>query len=226
MITSVQNPLVKSTTKLHQKKYRDQMSSYLVIGEHELIEALKHGEARQLFSLDDTYQTVSPHVMKKMTGGIQARVLGVFEKPKPKALKEKVLVCENLQDPGNMGTLMRSAVGFGFNDVICIGGVDPYHPKVISSSEGYFSHLNILGLKFEDAVRVLDGYHHVLTQPGSVKHSIPQKPLALWLGNEGQGLTQDALRLKGTSWGIQTGNIESLNVAVAGSIIMHALKDV
>ena len=225
MITSVNNPIVKSVTKLHQKKFRDQSESFLVIGTHEINEALNVSESLQLFSLDATYTQVSPHVMKKMADGLTPDVLGVFKKFQPRKIGKKVLVFENLQDPGNAGLLMRSAVGFGFTDIITIGGIDLYHPKVIRSSEGYFFHLNISVLSFEDALQELHNHHHILTTLGGPDHVVPKKPFALWLGNEGNGLSKEALALEGTHWSIQTEKVESLNVAVAGSIIMHALKD-
>lgn len=66
MITSVQNPTVKNLAKLHQKKHRDATGTFLVMGSHEIIEALKTYEPVKLFSLDESFNTVSPHVMKKM----------------------------------------------------------------------------------------------------------------------------------------------------------------
>lgn len=226
MITSVNNPIVKSVTKLHQKKFRDQSESFLVIGTHEINEALKKSDSLHVFSLDETYTQVSPHVMKKMASGLTPDVLGVFKKLESHKIRHKVLVLENLQDPGNVGSLLRSAVGFGFTDVIAIGGIDLYHPKVISSSEGYFFHLNVNILTFEEALKALRNHHHILTTLKGSERKVLKKPLALWLGNEGSGLSKEALNLTGTHWNVKTEKVESLNVAVAGSIIMHALKDV
>lgn len=225
MITSVQNPTVKAVTKLHQKKYRDETLTFLVMGVHEITEALKTYEPVQLFSLDESFNPVSPHVMKKMAGGNTPNQLGVFKKRSLGPLGEKVLVLENIQDPGNVGTLIRSAAAFGFKDVLTTGGVDLYHPKVVSSTEGYFFHLNVGMLPFKGLMDALKDYHHIKTTVSETEDASLKKPFALWLGNEGQGLSEEALKLNGSSWHIKTQTVESLNVAVAGSIIMHALKD-
>lgn len=225
MISSVQNAVVKSVTKLHQKKYRDLTGHFIVDGTHELVEALKTYTPEHLFSLDEKYTQVSPHVMKKLAGGIIPEVLGVFKKKPAEAFKGNVLVLEHIQDPGNVGSLLRSARAFGFHTVMAIGGVDLYHPKVVRSSEGYFFPLNLIVTGFEDALIQLKGYHHLRAQAGNHAVKPIQEPVALWLGNEGQGLSKEALALKGSLISVKTDHVESLNVAVAGSILMHQLKN-
>ena len=114
MITSVSNPKIIKYVKLHQKKYRDLEGLTLIEGSRLIEEAFKLGLVIDAYSLDNSFQEVSPHVMKKMAGSHIPEAIAVIKKPISNVLEGHFLVCENIQDPGNLGTLMRSAEAFNF----------------------------------------------------------------------------------------------------------------
>ena len=142
MITSLANSKVKEWTKLKDKKYRDETNTFLVESEHLVDEAIKRGVVKELISLENTkYQDatiVSYEVMKKITNQVTPpNVCAVCNKLKVEEVKERALLLDDISDPGNLGTIIRSAVAFGFkNIVLSLHSVDVYNPKVIRSSEG------------------------------------------------------------------------------------------
>ena len=225
MITSVSNPKIIKYTKLHQKKYRDIEGLTLIEGSRLVEEAFNQGLVVDAYSLDESHQKVSPHVMKKLADSHIPEVMAVIKKPISKDFKGQYLVCENIQDPGNLGSLMRSAEAFGFLNFITIGGVDPYSPKAIKSSEGSFLNINVQTLSLEEALIQTKETFKVMTHPhqGS-QEKMKKASLSIWLGNEGQGLSKEALNHADRLYQINTQGVESLNVAVAGSIAMFDLR--
>ena len=225
MISSVQNPTIIKTAKLHQKKYRDLEGLTLIEGKHLLEEAFKKNVVVNAYSLDETYTQVSPHVMKKLSGTHVPDYLAVIKKPAKRNISGSIVVCENIQDPGNLGTLMRSAAAFGFIDFMVIGGVDPYSPKVIKASEGAFFHVNIIEVDLAGALKRTSSSFRLMTHPHQEETKEVTTPLSIWLGNEGNGLSKEALSHADGLYQIKTKYVESLNVAVAGSIVMHQFKN-
>jgi TrmH family RNA methyltransferase len=211
--------------KLHQKKFRDLEVLTLIEGSRLIEEAFKLGLVVDAYSLDTSFQQVSPHVMKKLAGSHIPEAMAIIKKPISKLLKGHFLVCENIQDPGNLGTLMRSAEAFKFLNVITIDGVDPYSPKVIKSSEGSFLKINIMPLTLKEALKITQTTFKVMTHPHQGTQEKRERPLSIWLGNEGQGLSKEALSHADMLYQINTQGVESLNVAVAGSIAMFDFQN-
>jgi TrmH family RNA methyltransferase len=233
MITSVDNPTIKKIAKLKQKKYRDLEHVFIVEGEHLVEAAQKHGYVKKIFASKPYKQypyaeLVSEHVMKKMTDAQNPpRIIALCDQLKEKPLTDKVLILEHIQDPGNLGTLLRSALAFGFNTVILDQTVDLYNPKVLRSTQGALFHLSIHQMRALDFIHDHKDYTIYATHVKS-KNSPLKKPtnkLALILGNEGNGIKEETLSHSDITINIPTKNVESLNVAIAGSIIMHALSD-
>lgn len=142
------------------------------------------------------------------------------------------LILDNLQDPGNVGTLVRSAVAFGFNDVYLVGGADPYSEKVIRSSAGTILKARLHIVSFEDIIDhkaditdnfvVADMYGEIID-----RIHLPKGRLAVIIGNEGQGVSDEFMNLADKKISIPMINgVESLNAGVAGSIIMQRLREV
>ncbi len=228
-ITSVNNPLVKDALKLHQKKYRDMFNLFIVEGYHLFEEASKFDIIKYIFTTDksikgDNVFYVTNQVLTKLakTKSPQ-KVLCVCHKLKNKDITNKVLILAGIQDPGNLGTLLRSALAFEFNTVILDNTVDLYNDKVIRGTQGAMFYLNILEMK---AVDFINEYPEYIVY-GTALDGIPlekiriQKELAIILGNEGQGLTSKILNKTTNNITIRTNDVDSLNVGVAGSIIMH-----
>ncbi|MFW5893411.1 MAG: TrmH family RNA methyltransferase [Bacillota bacterium] len=228
MITSVQNETVKRFSKLHQKKYRDKEALFIVEGKHLVEEASKAGLLHTVFTLEEGEGTiqVSEAVMRKLTQTDHVPpVAAVVKKPSEKPLTDRVLLLENVQDPGNVGTLIRTALAFGFETVILDRSADIYAPKVQRSTQGAI---------FQMAIRTMDArtfktHYPTYTLIATDLEGTPDAPriappLALILGNEGQGLKRETLKLADHRLKIPVQNIDSLNVAVAGGILMHKLS--
>jgi len=232
-ITSVNNALIKETVKLYQKKTRDQQNQFIVEGDHLYLEAKKRGLVKQVFTTDqaivgDNVVHVSSNVLEKLTKTKSPQgIVCVCEKPKSKEPTSKVLMLEKVQDPGNLGTLLRSALAFGFETIVLDRCVDVYNDKVLRSTQGAIFSVNIIEQSILDFMEKQPMYHVYGTSlQGEPMSTMKQKDnIALILGNEGSGITTRVLNLTDQNITIKTQNVESLNVAVAGSILMHSLAE-
>lgn len=228
-ITSVNNQLIKDTTKLHQKKHRDKTGLFLVEGYHLYEEALKSGEIETVFTTDesisgDNIVTVTPQVLEKLSQTKTPQsVLTVCKKIYKRELSDKILMLEEVQDPGNLGTLMRSALAFGFKTIVLDHTVDIYNDKVLRSTQGAIFNINIIESNIKDFMSKNPDYTYYGTEMfGSDLLGIfKPKKVAVILGNEGSGLSQEILDNTAQNITILMQETESLNVGVAGSIIMH-----
>jgi len=232
MITSVNNETVKDLAKLSQKKYRQKHQQMIVEGIHLVEEALKNNLVIDLYATKaydrfNSVTLVSPHVMKKITEAKNPpTIIALCNIPKPEPVGNQVLILEHVQDPGNLGTLLRSALAFDFKTVILDECVDYLNAKVIRSTQGALFNLNII----QSSVAAFhDEYPHTLLSThvskekplnGKLKH-----PFALILGNEGKGVQEATLNQSDYWLNIETSSVESLNVSVAGSILMCQLSE-
>ncbi len=229
-ITSINNKLIKDIVKLHQKKHRDSTNHFLMEGYHLYEEAQSYGTIKYVFTTDDSIKGenvvyVTEQVLEKLAQTKSPQgVLVVCEKLKEKKLTDRVLILNKVQDPGNVGTLLRSALGFGFNTVVLDNTCDLYNDKVLRSAQGNIFRLNIV---FSDTVKFMESHPEYLyygtAMNGEDINFITGKKLALILGNEGSGVSKDILSKTHKNISIKT-SVESLNVGVAGSIIMHHIK--
>ncbi|MFP4286343.1 MAG: TrmH family RNA methyltransferase [Candidatus Izemoplasmataceae bacterium] len=233
MITSVDNPTIKSLAKLQQKKYREQENAFIIEGEHLVETAQKNGYVKSVYAIEPfkkyPYATlVSSHVMKKITDAKNPpKIIALCDKLKEKPLSKKVLILEHIQDPGNLGTLLRSALAFGFNTVIIDECTDLYSPKVLRSTQGAIFDLSIRFMSTLEFIKNHKDYTIYATHVKTKKTPLnkPLDKLALILGNEGHGVKEETLNQSDIIISIPTAKVDSLNVAIAGSIIMHALSD-
>ncbi len=232
-ITSVNNPLVKDAVKLQQKKYRDMFSLFVVEGYHLFEEAKKFDIIKYIFTTDrsiqgDNVHYVTNQVLVKLTKTkTPQKVVCICHKIKKEEISDKVLILERIQDPGNLGTLLRSALAFNFKTVVLDNTVDLYNDKVIRGTQGAMFYLNIIEMKASDFIKENPEFKVYGTAlNGDKLESIkPSKKMAVILGNEGQGVTSNLLEETYQNITIKTSGVESLNVGVAGSIIMHYLNN-
>ena len=238
VITSLDNKKVKEVVKLQSKKYRDATGLFVVETEHLVDEARKCGIVQELFVVDDdnddddNINYVTYDVMKKMSSmECASRVLAVCKKNDSKEIiGNKILLLDGIQDPGNLGTIIRSSVAFGVTTIILSKDtVDLYNPKVIRASEGMFCHINIITMDLEEAIdnikslgisvygtNVVDGY--------DVSTITDKNSYALVMGNEGNGVKPHIQELCDKNLYIpMNGKCESLNVGVACSILLYEL---
>lgn len=231
-IESRQNQKIKDLVRLSQPKFSKEMSMFKIEGFHALEMAKESGVLVSIFTtseipdLEVPQYIVSKDIMEsisyaKSPQGIICVCKYIKEKP---LTSKKVLLLDGVSDPGNLGTLLRTALAFGYNDVILNGGCSHYNEKVLQSTQGAIFSLNILN-NFD--ITKLGDYDIIATEiKGSVDistlHNIDKHVLVL--GNEGHGVSEKILKLAKKRVRIDIKNIESLNVAVAGAIAMYQLS--
>lgn len=244
------NNQLKEYIKLEQKKYRNINQEYLIYGKHLVTSALQTDLIKCIISTDENfkqnnniksidYYIISKKDMAKFkalkkTPEIIA-VCSQKEKQKINYINhsENILGLNNISDPGNMGTLLRTARAYGIKTILldeqC---VDIYNPKVIQSAQGVHFELNIIYTDLKKAIeKITEENEQYVTYTTfledndlnkKIKNNDSDKPFILLLGNESQGL--DNKFKENSDYNIKLSiEYESLNVAIAGSIIMHKL---
>ncbi len=235
MIESVSNLKVKEACKLHQKKYRSLTNSFLVEGEHLVEEAIRFGQVIRIFTTEDirndSIETwiVTPEVMKKLSQlGESKGIVAVCEKPKNKPLSNQVLLLDRIQDPGNLGTLIRTAAAFGFSTIIAEDSVDYYNEKVVRSTQGTLFQVDLLEGSLSAFIREHHEYLIIGTDVAKGTRLnqalIQESKVAIILGNEGSGVQESLRDLANLNVTIPMKSTESLNVAIAGGILMYEIS--
>lgn len=238
LITSLNNDHVKELAKLKEKKYRDSVNAFLVEGEHLVLEAYKAGlikelilEKDRLFPINVPTTYVTNDIIHKISClESPSDVMAVVSKKEEDNIGEKILILDDIQDPGNLGTIIRSAVAFGIDTlVLSPNTVDLYNPKVIRSTQGMIFHLNIIIRPLNEFIENLkkDNYKILGTKVTSgidVKESKTYSHFALIMGNEGSGVKEEILDSCDECLYIKMNEeCESLNVGVATSILLYEL---
>lgn len=236
--TSTDNKKIKELKKLNIKKYRDQSNSFLVEGEHLVLEAYKKGLLEELFleentklDLDVKTSYLSRNVIKFISElDNPSNIIGLCKKVEEKEIGNKVLVLDDIQDPGNFGTIIRSAVAFNIDTIVVSNNtVDLYNSKVIRASQGMLFNINIIRRDLNVFVLELkkEGYQIYATKVNggkSLKTIEKMEKFAIIMGNEGAGVSDNLMSLANEYLYIDmNSNCESLNVAVATSIILYEL---
>lgn len=231
IITSLDNPKIKYLASLSKAKERMQEQKFIVEGKHLVDEAKKQNVLIEAYSIEEKegYIQVSPSVMKKITNtNTLVSEIGLCKMLDKKELSNKLLLLDGVQDPGNMGALMRSAKAFGFDTIILGDGcVDIYNDKVIRSSQGAIFKLNFINAYLPDFIKSLKEYSVYGT---NVVHGISlenvkkSQKMAIVLGNEGNGISKEVFDVIEKNIYIPMDDTESLNVSVAAGIIMYSLK--
>lgn len=231
MIESLENQKVKYLAKLSLAKYRKKEQKFIVEGKHLVDEARKLNLLEEAFSINDLegYTRVSEPVMKKISNtDTLVSEIGLCKMIDKKDLSNHILILDGVQDPGNMGALMRSAAAFGFDTIILGNGcVDIYNDKVIRSSQGAIFKLNFLNKNLLDFIPSLSDYSIYGTDVVNgieLDNVANSDKIAIILGNEGNGISKEVKALISKNIYIPMQNTESLNVSVAGGIIMYRLR--
>ena len=236
-ITSTNNEKIKFYQKLKQKKYRDQEKLFLVEDEHLVNEALKKGVVKEIFTLDKnkTYDVptfyVNEKVMKVLSSQVtSAKVIAVCKELQEREYKDNIIVLDNIQDPGNLGTIIRSAVAFNFDSIILSENcVDLYNPKVIRASEGMLFNINVIRCDINEFLNNLDkSYTKITTDVKNGKNikELKFNKCAIVIGNEGSGVSKEIANICDEKVYINmNSNCESLNAGVSASILMYEVNN-
>ena len=237
MIDSLDNKKIKEIASLKIKKYRDQYGLFLVEGKHLVDEAKKSGLLEEVILLDDEYDfdnkiIVSEKVMKKLSfQDSLPSIMGVCKIKDNKLIGSKYLLLDGIQDPGNLGTIIRSSLAFGVDTIVLSkDSVDLYNDKVIRSTQGMIFHINIIRCDLEEVINKIKGDIKIIGT--SLGDSTPLRSIdkleryALIVGNEGNGVKKEILDLCDDIVRIEMNkDVESLNVGVATSIILYEMSD-
>ena len=229
---------VKLIQKLHQKKYRNELNLFIVEGKKSINEFLQAGYTPQLLIATEAFTTNVPqHLITPVSKDELCKVstlqnpdegLAVFEQPKHKGiLQEGVIVAlDNVQDPGNLGTIIRLCDWFGVETLLCnTQTVDCYNPKVVQASMGSLTRVAVhyLDLAAFLTTTALPVYTMDLEGENLYTATFP-KDCILILGNEANGISSEVRALSNEVITIprfsQHQRTESLNVAMAGAIIL------
>lgn len=235
-IESISNQRIKETNKLKQKKYRDESGLFLIEGYHLVEEAYKAGILKEVFTtsninLDVPITYVTEEIIKYLSDvETPQNIIGVCRKLDNNTIGDKVVVLDDIQDPGNLGTIIRSAVAFNFDTIILSeNSVDVYNPKVVRASQGMLFKLNIIRKNIKEIINDLkENNYQILatkvTDGKDVKSLEKNKKICIIMGNEGKGVSDDVLNLADDFIYIKMNDeCESLNVAIATSILLYEL---
>ena len=240
-IISTSNSKVKNWMKYQQKKYRDKDACFLVEGRHLIQEALHNKCVHQLlirkgnenpFEFGDEVYFVSDEVMNKLSKNVsKVDYLAVCRKIDIKNEDAtKILLLDDVQDPGNLGTMIRSALSFGFDQIyVSKGCVDVYNEKVIRSTQGALFYIPIIQAELNELILNLQSegfkvYATALHNAKGLQNYNNVEKVALVFGNEGSGVKEEIIAQCDDSIYIEMFAFESLNVAVAAGICMYHFK--
>lgn len=236
VITSADNAKIVHVTKLLDKKYRREYLQYVIEGARLVGDAIRHGaNVVGVYVAESKAQTygfegqivVADKIFSKMSDTVHSQgVLAVVQREKTPLAPPSgnCLVLDGLQDPGNVGTLIRTAVACGFGDIYAIESVDLYSPKVLRSAMSAHFCIDLHEGTKEEVFDLLQDMPIVVADMAgeNVFSARFSTPIALVLGNEGYGVSEYSRNRAKTTVALpMANNFESLNVAVAGSVIMY-----
>lgn len=234
---SINNKKIKKLNMLKQKKYRDRENMFLVETDHLVSEAYNNGYLKEIYikegldyNLDVCTNIISESVVKYLSDvKSPTGIFGLCEKKKMKLKKGKILVIDGVQDPGNMGTIIRSAAAFKIDTIVINDKcADIYSPKVVRASEGMIFNVNIIKEDLDKFIKEIKKTHKVYSTNvnggKSLKNVEKEENFVIIVGSEGKGVSKSLLDLSDEFLYIPMDNkCESLNVGVATSIILYVL---
>lgn len=236
-ISSTTHPLIKHFVKLQQKRsYRYEQQRVIIEGKKMVSEICSKKPALNLFvlegmsvdsTLSDNIYEVPGFILEKIaTTKTPEGIIAEVKMPPSSSLKTlKILALDGINDPGNLGTLLRSALAFGWDGVLLLENcADPYNPKALRAAKGATFRLSLEKGTWDTVTK--SGYQILAADLGgvSIEDISSKEKQLLVLGSEASGFSQP-LPESATKIHIpMSSSMESLNVAVAGSILMHALR--
>jgi RNA methyltransferase, TrmH family len=252
IISSIKNPLIKQIRKLHRPKERHEQNLFLLEGTNLLESACKYNYAlttvcctnawrerypqlwKQAIQKAQRLELVTPEVLAAIAttvnpDGVVATAIRQNSDDKFSGDLKLGLVVERLQDPGNLGTIIRTAVATGVDRLwLSEDSVDLDNPKVLRASVGEWFRLSMA--KSLNPIDLVKNYRH---QGVQIVATLPQTSLSYWdvdfsgptlilLGNEGAGLSKELIALADCRVNIPLHNqVESLNVAIATALLLY-----
>lgn len=238
LITSKDNNRIKQIRKLLNKKYSLEKGLFVVEGENLVEEAIKNNLLVDLFVLvgneckyNFKYDEVTYDVMRSISNlKSTPRILGIAKIKESKEIGNRIILLDDIQDPGNAGTIIRNAVAFGVDTVIFSKtSVSPFNEKTLRSTGGMIFNINII---IDDLSNIISNIKDKnikvigtsLNTSKSLETLEKMDNFAIIFGNEGNGVSKEILQLCDEVIKISMSNkCESLNVSVSSGIILYNL---
>lgn len=250
-ITSTSNETIKYFISLNDKKTRMNAKRFIVEGYHlvneasktNLLEAVISSDEKELKKINNVKRyLVSDAIINKIaTTKNPQNILGIVKMldhnitnlvPIIKENKTKLIMLDDVNDPGNLGTIIRTAAGLGYDGIIMSPNtVDLYNEKVIRSTQGVMFKIPIIKANLQEVIKLLKKEKvfcigTALTNAKDVKHITKKDKFAICLGNEAKGISKEVLDSMDENVRIAMKNdVESLNVSIAAGIIMYEMME-
>lgn len=244
LITSLDNDRIKGYIKLKDRKYRKKTNTFIVEGRHLVLEAYKNNkiielilEKDEVLPLDLPTVYVTNEIISRISEmDTPSTVMALCKMDEEGELKgDKILMLDGVQDPGNLGTIIRSSLAFNVDTIVLSPEcVDLYNPKVIRSTQGMMFGINIIRQELEPIIEKLKeqeipvyGTRVEFGEDVTNLKDKDKRKYALVMGNEGQGVRREILDMCDKYLFIDMNDqVESLNVAVATSILLYEFNKV
>ncbi len=240
-ISSVHNDQVKHIVNLQNKSYRYEHHQFVAEGTRACSQLFEKYEPVIIYMTESYYKThefqqhenivsgVAQHVMEKIcTTKNPSGICAIFRIPAEQPLPQQGpgIVLVDVSDPGNMGTLIRTAAAMNIKEIILIGGVDPYNSKVIQSTAGCMTTVHIYQTTWEKLIEQTQLYLCALVvKNGITPDAIDLNNKFLVVGNEAHGLSPIQVQTCHEKMTIpMPGHAESLNAAIAGAIGLYLMS--
>lgn len=250
-ITSTSNETIKYFISLNDKKTRMNAKRFIVEGYHlvneasktNLLEAVISSDEKELKKINNVkrYLVNDAIINKIATTKNPQNILGIVKMldhnitnlvPIIKENKTKLIMLDDVNDPGNLGTIIRTAAGLGYDGIIMSPNtVDLYNEKVIRSTQGVMFKIPIIKSNLQEVIKLLKKEKvfcigTALTNAKDVKHITKKDKFAICLGNEAKGISKEVLDSMDENVRIAMKNdVESLNVSIAAGIIMYEMME-
>ncbi|MCD8209786.1 MAG: RNA methyltransferase [Coprobacillus sp.] len=229
-ITSLTNPLIKYTVKLKNISFAKSEKKFLCEGKFNLEMALKQGVVETIFTtkelenVGDIEQIVVPtNVLEKISSLVNNEEVVFISKMEevPFSKEDKLIYLDGVRDPGNMGTILRTALALGFDGVVLSSDcVSIYNAKVVSASKGAIFSLPIKQGSVQDYKRTHTIYVTTPLNEDTLVDTRVKEPYLLVFGSEAHGVSEEVVNLADRRISIKMNDIDSLNVAVCAGIVM------
>lgn len=235
-IESKENNKLKHASSLKESKFRKEYNEFLAEGKKSLEMSLKNKNVKEIFTIEEikgvpediTQYIVKPELLKKISSSVNPEgvvfVSNIVNR-RPKRLN-RIVYLDHVNDPGNVGTIIRTALAFSYDAVVFSDGCcDPYNEKVVAASKGAIFQIPLLK---GELTEYKEGHEVIVSALSDkaidIKDVAAPKSFVLVVGNEANGVSKETMNLASLIVKIEINNIDSLNVAIATGILMDRLR--
>ena len=245
-IHSKDNKIFKKYKNLLNKKYRDQSNQFLVEGQRFVDDAIEKEMLIEIIIIEQSHEEyiekyseyqmliLDDKCFLEISDTIHSQgIIAVVTKQETKEVDytQPILLLDRIQDPGNLGTIIRSSVASGISQILLPKGtVDPYNPKVVRSTAGAIFSVELFQLNntIEFIEKLKEKDYLVVGATMDAKENFDKveysKKTVIIIGNEGNGISEELLKLTDYNVSIPLfGEIESLNASIAAAIILYEI---